>query len=245
MCFSFLSRSFAIFDQPRSQSFSVSVLQTSFFDFATLRSFGSVGKIYHPRVPLTPPSINSVRSKPRSFHSLGSSTRFLVILFLSQLVDAVNEHQLPLWVGAATKIVCWCFGKGTSSAPKTFTFWGLMLILRCVSRGSNGFFYGFLDGTNFEMATNLRFWGRKVDGAPTNSLSNLWVCHRVGFDGKGNGSPPKVSWKNHPVTTRFFEVCITQVTVNGLLLLGTAACHEMGRGASIAWNCVLEGGVIS
>jgi len=51
----------------------------------------------------------------------------------------------------------WCFGKGTSSAPKTFTFWGFMLILRGVSRGSNGFFYGFLDGTNFEMATNLRF----------------------------------------------------------------------------------------
>ena len=124
MCFSFLSRSFASFDQPRSQSFSVSVLQTSFFDFATLRSFGSVGKIYHPRVPLTPPSINSVRSKPRSFHSLGSSTRFLVILFLSQLVDAVNEHQLPLWVGAATKIVCLVFWKRDIICSQNFHFLG-------------------------------------------------------------------------------------------------------------------------
>ena len=134
MCFSFLSRSFAIFDQPRSQSFSVSVLQTSFFDFANVRSFGSVGKIYHPRVPLTPPSINSVRSKPRSFHSLGSSTRFLVILFLSQLADAVNEHQLPLWVGGATKITNgWklkikVFGvleKGHHLLPKPSLFGGL------------------------------------------------------------------------------------------------------------------------
>ena len=39
----------------------------------------------------------------------------------------------------------------------------------------------------------------------------------------------KVSWKNHPVTTCiFFEVRITQVTVNELLLLGTVLCHEMG-----------------
>ena len=30
----------------------------------------------------------------------------------------------------------------------------------------------------------------------------------------------------------FFEVRITQVTVNELLLLGTVLCHEMGRGHS-------------
>ena len=52
--------------------------------------------------------IRSALSLASSFQTLCGSlwrpvtstcVRFLVIFFIKQLVDAVNEHQLPLWVG--------------------------------------------------------------------------------------------------------------------------------------------------